>query len=76
MKITLESTTLMALTSINSVPARVWEGQTETGIPVYCFVGLIAVQKDLDWNQFERELKESRPPSAEADRAVSLRMIL
>jgi hypothetical protein len=36
----------------------------------------IAVHKDLDASQFERELQEHAPPSVEIDRVYPLRMIL
>ena len=60
--------------------ARIWEGQTDSGIPVHCYVTRIAVAKDEDCPQvemerFERELQEQRAPSAETE-AIPLRMIL
>lgn len=78
MKLTIESTTKVVEFDLNGakVPARIWEGQTDTGIPVHCFVTRVAVQKDLDCTQFEKELQEHRPPSAEIDRVYPLRMIL
>ena len=57
------------------VPARLWEGQTITGIPVHCFITRIAVRDNQDCSQFERELVEQRKPSVEVA-AIPLRLIL
>lgn len=75
MKITIESTT--KIVHLNNVPARVWEGKTESGIEVICFVTRIAVSKDklANQSQFEKELMEQLPPSAEVER-FPLRMII
>jgi hypothetical protein len=54
---------------------RVWEGQTESGVKVHCFIPRIAAKDDQDLSQFERELKECRPASAEIS-AIPLRLIL
>ena len=74
MKIQIESTTKVV--TINGVPARVWEGHTESGIPIHCFVTRVAVDKNADCQQFERELQECRAPSPELDAVIPLRMIL
>ncbi len=44
MKITIESTMKIVelVTPTGRVPARIWEGQTERGTPVSCFVTRIA----------------------------------
>jgi hypothetical protein len=63
MKITIESTT--KIVELNGVPARVWEGHTESGIPVHCFVTRIAVNKNSDATQFMKELKECKLPSSD-----------
>lgn len=73
MKIQLESTT--KIIQLNGVPARIWQGQTERGIPVHCFITRIAVDKDADTTEFEAELSEHRPPSADLE-AYPARMIL
>ena len=52
------------------------EGKTESGIPVVCLVTRVAVHKDQDTSQFERELAEQRPPSSAAIEAIPLRMII
>lgn len=44
MKVTVESTP--KIVEINGVPARVWQGQTEGGIPVIAFLTRIAAERD------------------------------
>ena len=73
MKITIESTTKVV--TVNDVPARIWEGHTESGIPVHCYVTRIAVHKDEDASQFEAELQSMRTPSTAVE-GISLRLIL
>lgn len=73
MKVTLESTT--KIVELNGVPARVWEGETESGVKVHAFITRIAVHKNDDASQFEKELKEQRAPSADVA-AIPLRMII
>jgi len=67
MKIAIESTD--RIVEINAgggrVPARVWEGKTESGIRVQCLVTRIGAPAGEDLEQFERELKECAPPAAE-----------
>lgn len=63
MTITITSTEKMV--ELNGVPARVWEGETESGIPVHCFVTRIAAPADADCSQFARELQEHAPPSVD-----------
>ena len=71
MKITIESTTKI----INfrhggsDVPARVWQGQTEGGIPVQVFVTRISPEIpktdpeiDAKYAEFERDLKRCADP--------------
>lgn len=74
MIITVESTTKTV--TINGVPARVWEGRTESGIPVHCFITRIAVARTEDASQFERELQACRPVSAQLDAAYPSRLVL
>lgn len=73
MKITIESTS--KIVQLNGVPARVWEGKTDSGIPVHAFVTRIAVAGDQDQTQFQRELQEHAAPSPELQ-AIPLRLIL
>lgn len=73
MKIQIESTE--KIVQVNGVPARIWEGHTESGIPVHCYVTRIAVAKEEDTSEFERELQSHRAPSVEVQ-AIPLRLIL
>jgi hypothetical protein len=73
MKIQIESTT--KIVQLNGVPARIWEGNTESGIPVHCFVTRIAVSKNADTSEFEKELREHAPPSMDVQ-AIPLYLIL
>lgn len=78
MKITIESTSRIIEIEMPrgvSVPARVWEGKTESGIPVQVLVTRVAVLKTEDCSQFEAELQEHKAPSAET-MAFPLRMVL
>ena len=82
MKVTLESTSKIVelTTRVNAlggtfVPARIWEGHTESGIPVHCYVTRIAVANDQNHAQFEAELRECRAPSPDVA-AIPLRLIL
>lgn len=73
MKVELESTT--KIVHLNGVPARVWEGKTDSGIPVHAFVTRVAVDRDEDCQQFEEELEEHAAPSPEIQK-YDPRMIL
>lgn len=57
------------------VPARLWEGVTDSGIPVHVFITRIGVRNGEDHSQFERELQECRTPSADVQ-VIPLRLIL
>ena len=76
MKIKLESTTKVV--EVNGIPARIWEGETESGIKVHAFINRVAVHKDESpevHNQFKTELQECKQPSSDVT-AYPLRMIL
>lgn len=60
MQIQIESTD--QLTSLDGVPARVWKGVTAGGVECFVFVHRIAVAKQADSSQFEKELSEQLPP--------------
>ena len=62
MKVTLESTA--QIVEVNGVPARVWDGTTESGIPVSVLVTRVAVERTQDTAQFEAELSECKAPKA------------
>jgi len=73
MQISLQNTS--KIVHINDVPARVWEGETESGIKVHAFITRIMVNKDDDAAEFEKELEETKAPTPET-MAIPLRMIL
>ena len=74
MKITIESTTKVI--TLNGIPARIWEGQSESGIKLHCYISRVAIDKnEPNPEQFEKELSEQRTPSAEIE-AIPLRLIL
>ena len=73
MRMTVESTSKVV--EINGVPARVWEGTSERGVKVICFITRVAVERSDDCGQFEAELAEQRPPSAGAQ-TFPARMVL
>lgn len=76
MKITIEKTN--KIVHLDGVPARVWEGKTESGIAVHCYVTRIAVALEESpevHEQFRKELQETKAPTAEIE-AIPLRMIL
>lgn len=64
------------IVTLNGIPARIWEGITESGIKVHAYITRIAIDKDeKNATEFEKELQEHRTPSAEIE-AIPLRMIL
>lgn len=64
MKITIESTDKIVY--LNGIPARIWEGETASGIRVHCFITRIAVGKDEPRvEEFTAELEETVSPSPE-----------
>ena len=77
MKLTIESTTKIIdlVVGMNRVPARVWEGHTDSGIPVHCFITRVAVGNEQDQSQFEAELRRCRQPSPEVA-AIPLKFII
>jgi hypothetical protein len=60
---------------LNGLPARVWEGKTESGIPCHAFITRICVDREQDSTEFDRELQEHRPASPEID-AIPFRLVL
>jgi hypothetical protein len=71
MKITVESTSKTVEFIVNgvSVPARMWQGETENGIPVLCFITRIVPEVPIDdprhdemAAQFDRELRRVAAP--------------
>jgi hypothetical protein len=84
MKITIESTDKLIELQVQGrgvVPARVWEGTTDKGTPVFCFVTRIAPtipERELSpavLEEFQKDLREQRQPSP-AVRAFDMRYVL
>jgi hypothetical protein len=84
MKISLESTDKIVEIIVNgvTVPARIWQGETESGIPVHCYVTRIVpeIRKsdpriDELTAEFERELQRCANPRTTLQE-IPLRMIL
>ena len=77
MKLTLESTDRIVTLNVNGadVPARIWQGQTDSGIPVHAYITRVAVATDQDCTSFERELTETAPLRPELQ-TIPLRLIL
>lgn len=82
MKISLESTTKIVHLAADrggpSIEARVWEGVTETGIPVHCFITRLAAtipREDPRQSEFAAQLTECKAPTPDVE-AYPLRMIL
>ena len=79
MKVTLESTTQIVdlETPTGTVPARIWEGTTESGVRVHALITRIAIDRDEPRaDEFERELKEQRAPSAKVGASYPARIVL
>ena len=81
MKITIHSTdkiTTLEDPKGGVLQARVWEGETESGTPVHCFITRISPtipRDDPRQEEFVRELQECRAPSVQVQ-GIPLKMIL
>ena len=74
MKITIESTT--KIVSLNGIPARIWEGETASGIKIHCYITRLAIdENEKRTEEFEKELQEQKKPSF-AIEAIPLNLIL
>lgn len=74
MKVTIESTSKIVFA--DGIPCRVWEGETSKGTKVQCLIPRIAAAaNEKDLVEFEADLLEVRPPSAEVE-AFPLRIVL
>jgi hypothetical protein len=74
MKITIENTT--KIIEFNGLPARIWEGYTESGIKVHAYITRVAIDEDEPRSEeFKKELLEQKAPSPEIQ-AIPLRMTL
>lgn len=83
MKITLESTTRVINLEVDgvSVPARIWEGTTEGGVPCFAFITRVAPSIPVprlsaaQSAEFDRDLQAHRRPSVGME-AIPLRFVL
>ena len=78
MKVTLTSTSKIVKLEVDGtlIPARIWEGETDSGVPCHAFITRIACENnDESAKQFNDELQEHEPPSVLVQ-AYDLRMIL
>jgi hypothetical protein len=82
MKITIETTSKIVTleTPTGTVDARIWEGKTDRGTPVHCYVTRICptipepIPKQVE-EEFRKSLDETRKPSVGVD-SIPLRIIL
>lgn len=63
------------IVTLNGIPARIWEGETDSGIKCHCFITRIAARENENLEQFERELKSQRAPSSDVQ-AIPARLVL
>lgn len=73
MKMTLQSTN--KIVEINGIKARIWEGETEKGIPVHAFIPRVSAEVRDRMEEFEKDLHECNAPSAAVE-AYPFRMLL
>lgn len=69
MKITISPTSKIVICKPGQletgVPARIWEGETESGMKVHCLIARVAVDKNEPRiKEFQKELMEVNAPSA------------
>jgi hypothetical protein len=80
MRVTLQSTTKVIELEIDGavVPGRVWEGQTEDGIPCAAVITRIAAHQDHDRTRFELDLSRCADPRPHgpAVEAFPMRLVL
>lgn len=86
MKITIESTSKIVefepMPARKTIAARVWQGHTDSGVPVQCFIAVISPEieeshPDIEklTAQFEAELIRQAKPRPTVD-AIPLRMVI
>ena len=82
MIVTLKSTTkIVSLRSRSEgslpgeMPARIWEGTTDSGIKVHAYITRIACAEGENQEMFQRDLLACTPPSKEIE-AIPMRMII
>lgn len=80
MNITIHPTSKIVIleSSVGGVQARIWEGDTDTGIPVHVFITRLAPaipKDDPRQAEFQEALQEVEAPSASVEQ-YALRLIL
>jgi hypothetical protein len=75
--VTLESTDKIVtlVTTDGPIRARIWEGQTASGIPCHAYITRIAVSVHADASDFERELLKQQRPTPEVA-AIPTRLVI
>ena len=76
MKLQIESTE--KIVTLDGVSMRLWEGTTESGVPVVAFVARVAVPENRpqeEYRIFETELRQLRKPSPELAGGFDARMV-
>ena len=74
MKITIKNTS--KIVEFNGIPARIWEGETESGIKIHCFITRIMVNKDEPRiKEFHDELQIQNTPRSEIQ-AIPMKLII
>lgn len=56
--------------------ARVWEGETDSGILFTAYIPLLQVDRKADNSEFERELTEHKQPDPSTIRAIDMRFFV
>jgi hypothetical protein len=70
---TIESTS--RIVNVDGVEGRVWQGQTDSGIPVVCIIHRVATHESHSQVEFERELQRCAAPNRVATMAFPARMV-
>ena len=67
MKITIESTNdkVLLREDNEAIPARIWKGVTEGGLPVTCVMLCIYAPKVKNLEEFDRDLEGANSPTLE-----------
>ena len=74
MRAMIESTDQIAIMG-KAGRTRVWEGVTEGGVKFVAYVSMVQVADVEDQAEFERDLTENKPASAETMKAIDARML-
>ncbi|MCZ7564711.1 MAG: hypothetical protein M5U08_13805 [Burkholderiales bacterium] len=67
---------IVTIDPAGNAEARVREGVTEGGVRFTAYITTCQVRRDADNSEFERELREHKPPDADTLRAIDMRFIV